>query len=77
MFVRAEAVDHVKGVLDSIRNNIGATNVDAMVREAERLLVEIKSRDFYTKNSTVYTELNLSVESTESRSCLAFVSGIV
>ena len=63
-----DAVDYVKSVLDSIRSNVGRDDIDDMVRQAEGMLREIRSRDFTAVNSSVQDELQEAVDGQSSHS---------
>ena len=58
IFSVLDAVNFALEVLENIRNGLDNQNIDELLREAERILIEIKSRDFsYEKDSSI-EELN-------------------
>jgi laminin alpha 3/5 len=59
------AIDYAKRVLDDIRNTIGLTNVEELLRDAERMLNEIRRRDFSQKTLEADEELARAMEALE------------
>lgn len=57
-----EAVNYVKTILREIQNNIGQTNVEDMLREAQEMLREIKRRNFSQRKDEADDESNKAIE---------------
>lgn len=51
----------MKNILDELKGNIGQTNVESLLREAEEMLREIKSRDFQSKTTEAEEEMTNAV----------------
>lgn len=58
----ADAVNFVKGILEAIKGSIGSSNVEELLRQAETMLNEIKSRDFSSRDRAAQEELEKAVE---------------
>jgi spore cortex formation protein SpoVR/YcgB (stage V sporulation) len=59
---KTDAVNYVKTVLREIQSNIGQTNVEDMLREAQEMLREIKRRNFGQKKDEADDESNKAIE---------------
>jgi hypothetical protein len=55
-------VNFVKDVLRDIQSNIGQTNVDDLMRQAQDMLREIKRRNFSQKDREASEEMDRAVE---------------
>lgn len=60
--VANEAVTYAEGILQDILSSIRDQNVDGLLREAERILQEINSRDFSSEETSAENELNEAIE---------------
>ena len=58
----ADAVKFAKKVLQDINNNIGKTNVGELLKQAERMLVSVKDRDFSDNSHAAHSELANAIE---------------
>ena len=63
IFLSLGSVAFAQEVLQDILNSIQSQNVDAIIAEAERILEEIKSRDFMLDERAANDEYGLANES--------------
>ena len=63
MFSLLGSIAFAQEVLQDILNSIQSQNVDAIIAEAERILEEIKRRDFSLDESAANNEYGLANES--------------
>lgn len=52
----------MKGILEAIKGSIGSNNVEELLRQAERMLNEIKSRDFSSRDRAAQVELENAID---------------
>jgi laminin alpha 3/5 len=57
-----DAVNYVQNIVNDIRNNIGQSNLDELLRQAERMLDEMKRRDFTQSTRDAQTELQRAID---------------
>ena len=62
-FLSLGSIAFAEEVLQDILNSIQSQNVDAIIAEAERILIEIKSRDFTLDERAASDEYGLANES--------------
>jgi hypothetical protein len=62
LWKNTEAVNYVKNILREIQSNIGQTNVEELLREAQEMLREIKRRNFNQKSTEADEESRKAVE---------------
>lgn len=58
LLIFTDAVNFVKSILDAINGNIGSSNVDELLRQAETMLEDIKRRDFSVQDNAARVELS-------------------
>lgn len=52
----------MKGILDAIQGSIGSNNIEELLRQAETMLNDIKSRDFSSKDEAARVELEAAID---------------
>lgn len=61
MFV-TDAINYVQNIVNDIRNNIGQSNLDQLLQQAQNMLNEMRRRDFTQSSRDAQTELRNAID---------------